>query len=812
MPWWKKTVRSIGKALVVLLVAAFTVIVFFPGLFTKYLQAYANRKYLNPMGLRVSYRGFVGDLFGAIKFSDITIAARNGSFTMRAEDASMSIDFLRLLRRDLSFNEVAVRSLDLELSAVDTPRVLERVEVERLPWIFVHKLRVEEGTVTRGDRDFWFRITGNLDLTGYISLEDARIDLVHPELEDTLRFASRQFAFDGQQFAISAGNLHYLGNQLSLDGQIKLMPELELDIRLKTEQFQRPELLPEWLSCSSLEGSLAGSLDSLTGSLSLGCSARDLPLDATNIDFKLIDEVFYLDRGLFARGEQRIDISGEIGLADRLDPGRGQLDLATSFRNTRLAEFLPDVPPLILDGDAHIRLGWQDSQIDSLQLALALQELGYQNRVFHSIHGGLEMKDMIWTITDTTHIRYAGSGIQLWGSVDAAREILDLEVYLQTDTLAGLLGSIGWLPLRGRANGQVWASGSWQNPSLTGAVMLHGTGYQRIGLGQAFIQFILDSALTQPTGRLYASTGELDLWGMPLEGGEAEFIFERDTLFASTLRLYRGLEKLDTRGFIALSDPVHIVLDTLTAWRNTEILAGGRIEAFRMGEEVILSPADVSIAGGRIGIAGDWSNVDNFNLSVQADQVDLVRVLRFFGKPPRFRGLVTGRSMISSRDGILALDGVLDAITGEIDRIPYTTLSSEFTLTDNYLTLQRLDLSHDKGRVTVTGVLTYAQSESGFGGLGGLDSLDLRGAFDLYQFHDLQPHLPWRFETHGALLGTFTAQGPAGDPVYTADLNARNPRFDRLTGDLLTGRLRYSNERLEFIDLALKTRVGSYSG
>jgi hypothetical protein len=342
--------------------------------------------------------------------------------------------------------------------------------------------------------------------------------------------------------------------------------------------------------------------------------------------------------------------------------------------------------------------------------------------------------------------------------------------------------------------------------------MLYGTGYQRIGLGQAFIQFILDSALTQPTGRLYASTGELDLWGMPLEGGEAEFIFENDTLFASTLRLYRGLEKLDTRGFITLSDPVHIMLDTLTAWRNTEILAGGRIEAVRMGEEVILSPAEVSIAGGRIGIEGDWSNVDNFNLSVQTDQVDLVRMLRFFGKPPRFRGLVTGRSMASSRDGRLALDGVLEASTGEIDRIPYTALSSEFSLRDNHLTLKQLDLSHDKGHAAVTGVLTYAQSESGFGRLGGLDSLDLRGAFDLYKFHDLQPHLPWRFETHGALLGTFTAQGPAEDPVYTADLNARNPRFDRLTGDLLTGRLRYSNERLEFIDLALKTRVGSYSG
>jgi len=97
MKWWLKGLRSLGKVLLLVLVAAFTVIVFFPGLFTKYLQSYANRKYLNPSGLRVSYSGFVGDLFSTFQFQDITVAARDGTFTLRAEDARMNIDFLRLL-------------------------------------------------------------------------------------------------------------------------------------------------------------------------------------------------------------------------------------------------------------------------------------------------------------------------------------------------------------------------------------------------------------------------------------------------------------------------------------------------------------------------------------------------------------------------------------------------------------------------------------------------------------------------------------------------------------------------------------------
>ena len=728
----------------------------------------------------------------------------------------MSIDFLRLLRRDLSFNEISVGSLNLELAAVDTVKVVDRVEVERLPWVFVHKLRVEEGTLTQGDTDFWFQIAGNLDLTGYVSLEDARIDLAHPQLEDTLRFTSRQFTFDGQQFAISAGDLNYLGNQLSLDGKIRLIPALELDLWLKTDQFQRPEQLPDWLSCNSVEGSLVGDLDSLEGRFSLGCSTRDVPLDATNLDFKLIDDVIHLGRGMFARGEQRMDIRGEIDLARRLDPGEGQAKLSASFRNTRLAEFLPGVPALTLDGDTRIHIGWHGSDVDSLHLAIDLEKLGYRERVFEGIQGELAMKDMIWSITDTTRLHYGGSEVQLWGSADAARELMDLEVYLQTDTVAGLLGSLGWPALRGRADGQVWASGSWRNPSLTGAVMLYGTGYQRVHLGKAFIQFILDRALTRPSGRLYASTGDLNLWGMAVEGGEAEFIFKNDTLFASTLRLYQGLEKLETRGYLTVLDTMHLQLDTLTAWRNTEILTGGGIQAVRMGEEVRLTPTELSFAGGRVGLAGALEDVANFNLSIQTDQTDFERMLRFFGRPPRFRGLVTSRSIISSRDGLLTLEGALDATAGEIDRIPYTTLSTEFSLGDNRLALQRLDLSHNGGRVAVTGDLIYARSDSRFGGLGPLDSLNLRGSFDSYQFHDLQPHMPWRIETHGVLTGTFTAEGPAGNPVYIADLSALDPKFSRLTGNHITGRLQYENQQLEFVALALETpeadiQEGGYS-
>ncbi len=342
--------------------------------------------------------------------------------------------------------------------------------------------------------------------------------------------------------------------------------------------------------------------------------------------------------------------------------------------------------------------------------------------------------------------------------------------------------------------------------------MLNGTGYGEVTAGQAFIQFILDSVMTRPRGRLYASMGDLNILGIPAEGGEAEFIFEEDTVFASILRIYQGHEKLDTRGYLTLSDTVHAVLDTVTAWRNTEVLAGGRVLARRVGERFEISPFVLRVAGGQIALTGSWIDPGNLAIQTSCERVDLERLLRFLGRPPKLRGVVDASVSLSMQDSRLALTGTVVATDGEFGQIPFTRLSSEFVLEDNRLAFRQLDWLHQDGKAAVVGELIYARDDSRFGGLGALDSLDLQGRLADFQFHDLQPFLPWKLETYGRTTGTFTARGQADDPVYVAALSIADPRFDRAAGELLTGRLKYERKRVQFSDLTLKTATGSYSG
>jgi hypothetical protein len=805
MKWWDRSLRFIGKVLIVLVVGTFTVTVFFPGLFTKYLQSYANRKYLNPLGLRISYSGFVGDLFSAFQFRDITIAARNGTFTLKAEDTRLNIDFLRFLRRDLSFDEVSIGHLRLDVQPGEIAPPKNKIEISRLPWISVRNLAVGEGTVTQGDEDYWFRIMGNLDLTNLITLDDAQVEMYYPALVDTMHFAAKTLEFDGEQFTIVTGNLRYEDNYAVLDGEFGISPRVNMNLHVISDQFQSPEFVPDWINWQSVEGDLRGNLDTLECRLTLGMSALGKPLDKTVLDFNIDNGEISISRAVFARGGQRITAAGNF------DPS-GNAALEVSFLNTMIDEFIPYTTGLYMDGEATVKAQWYDKKIETLDIGLALSEIQYSGKKVRDVHGAVSMSQNIWSVTDTTALSFAGSDVQLWGSVDYANELMDLEVYLQSDSLAELLDSLNWIPIQGQVEGQVWISGPWNDPSLTGAVMLHNTGYRWLNIGQSFIQFILDSTLPTPRGRMYASMGKLDVGAMTIEGGEAEFFFEGDTIVTNTLRLYDGFEKLETKGHVVAGDSTIFALDTLVIWRNTEILSGRNIHSALYSDGMHITPTELNIAGGQIGISGNWKDANEFALLTNGVGIDLERMLRFLGKPSRIRGTVNAETQISNRDGYLAISGQLDGMNGELDRIPFSELRSTFTLSENRLHLDELTIRNQDGPIHAYGSLIYNVDESRFGRMGSLDSLDLRGSFDNYQFHDLQAHIPWRYATGGKLSGPFTARGPAESPIYNAELGGTEPRFDRLAGNHIAGRLRYADQRLEFIDLALETAAGHYTG
>lgn len=805
MYWWQKVVRFVGRVLLVVLVAGFTIVAFFPGVLTKYLQTYASRKYLAPLGLRVSYKGFEGDILGTLAFREITVKSVDGRFRLHLSNARLNVDFLRLLRRDLSLDKLFIEQMSLELPPIQAGVTRSIIDFSQMPWLSVQKLTILDGQITRGADQYELQLSGKFDLSDALVMEHLALKLVSPEREDTLHLAGERIAFDGQRLTVDSGEIGYRGSYVSLSGQVQVIPSIELDLQVASNQFKRPAALPDWLDYGTISGHVTGPPGALKCEISMQLVARGRTLDQAEFEFQLTPGGIRLDRSVFALGSQRVEATGDISFD-------GKAVLNASFAQARLSDFLPMFPALVLDGEATISSYLEKGEPRIATLTLSLDRLAFLDNEFHDVHGGVARNGSVWTITDTASLRFAGSDFQLWGSADEDMQMLDLEIYLQSEGLEELLSKLGWVPVGGAANGQVWINGPWDDPAVTGAIMLRGTHYQDFTIGQAFIQFILDHTRSHPRGRLFASMGDLDFMGLSAEGGEAEFIFAGDTLFAKTLRLYHGLDKLDTRGYLALSDPLKLVLDTVTVWHNTEMLTGGHSILQRAGARVELSPLALNVAAGVIDLSGAWADRDNFTLEATVDQIDMVRLQRFIGVPPRIRGSVNASASISHIDGQMTLSGSVHASEGELDQVPFTAMSSEFYLRDNRLSLRRLDWLHGDGGVAISGVLSYGRDRDHLMGIGALDSLALRVDLNRMPLEDLQSILPWRFETGGLVTGTITATGPAKAPIYDGDLVIANPRFDRLHGEHLAGQLHYSQQELTFSDLTFTTNVGAYMG
>ena len=806
MRLWKNSLRLLGRLVLLLVVAAATLIIFFPGLLTKYFQLYANYKYLDPLGLRVSYQGFEGDLFGTMKFDQVLVTTADGGFYLAAENVEINIDFLRLIRRDLSLDEVHLERVEVQLPSGEISGHLADMQLPELPWVSIRSLRIDEGWIHQGDVDLWFRISGNLDVTQSVTLKQSRLEMTHPQLPDTVVLQSELLTYDGRSIVVRNGHLAYRSYQAELNGAVQLKPELQLDLAVAMEWVPRLPQQPDWITVQSLHGRLEGPLETLQCDLVLGLLWRDDPLDLAEARFNLIPGGLQLERLHLVHLGQGLTVSGKVYYD-------GGLTLEADFDRMHLKTLMPELPDLTLDGPVRFSAQRRGNQLDSLDLELALKQLRFRGLRIGAIRGRLHLDDGVLSVVDTVGLHFAGSEMQLWGTVDTKRKLLDLEVYLQTDSLATLLAAAGLPVINGRANGQIWGSGPFTDPSLTGAVMLTGTSYQGLRVGQAFVQFVMDSSLTRPTGRLSISMGDLDLLGNPVEGGEAEFIFAGDTIFTPAFRLYRGFDKLTARGSLIRGEPTQLFLDTLAIIRNAELLATGGLLATWDAGRVELAPQTFQVANGEVSLVGDWLDSRDFSFQISTQRrVDIEGLYRLLGRPPASAGSLDLHASARNRAGDFKLDGSIIARDGNFNRVPFTKFKTEFQVANRRLTFTTLDWQTVEGRATMTGSLSYAANQNHPLGLGKADSLQFSGQVTDFQFHDLQPYLPWTYETRGLVTGELSVHGPVVDPVYEASLIFREPKFDLFTGESLSGQMRYEDQVLAFDDLYLKTPTGEYTG
>ena len=800
----RQSLNILGKIALVVAIAAVSLVMFSPNIIARYLQGYANRVYLNPIGYRLSYQNFKGDFLGTMNFSEVSIRSMDGRVAIVALNADLNIDIIRLLPRDLAFDEISIDTLIVEVPTGTGDR-LERIPIEKLPWLSVRHLLIKRGTISTADGDLTFRLEGQLELRDRATLDEASIELAHPSLADTVGLKATRLEFDGATLTVTDGEARHGGSRIVLAGSIDLLPELAFDLRAAATTLDPIKLLPDWLAVNGFLGRIRGTPERVELQLSLDATTQGKTFDRAEIRLVVRPAAIDLTRLNLVLNGQQITASGNLK-----SEGESRIEARLSAADP--AEFIPGAAKMILDGRVTAIFPSGVNNWESISVALDLNRLQYQGKQVSRIRGRIARNGNIWSITDTVSARLPGGDVQLWGNIDAAERALDIEVYLHADSLAMLLAMFDLPEVSGRADGQMWISGSELSPSLTGALLLSNTSFAGLSADQSFVQFVLQDVRSHPNGRLLASLGDLDLFGLPAEGIELELFLSGDTLRANYLRIYQGVERLATKGFARLVHPYELVLDTLTVTRNTEPLAAGPLTLRETADGSFAISNRIEVAGGTIGLSGTWDSQADFDIDLSVENIDLERLYRFLGQPAAYRGIVVADGKIANHGNRLDVSGEFQASNGTSGEIPFSRVESVFDIHGGTLTLHNLDWTGLEGSWAAKGSFIYADDPDRFGSLGAVTAINLQGSLDHYQFHELQSALPWSMQTYGLMSGTFQVTGSPEAPHYVADLRATAPRFDRITGRWLSGHLDYQDELLTFKNLELRTARGHYTG
>jgi autotransporter translocation and assembly factor TamB len=806
MKFWKHSVRLLRNLIITATIGITSLIIFFPGIFTKYLQIYANTKYLSDAGLRMRYEGFTGDLFGTIHFDEVTVVDRDNTKVVSLANTGLNIDFLRLLRRDLSFDEISVDSLEINIPELPENFAAGDGGLGELPWIAVQDLRVGSSKINWGDQSLTVQIQGNLDITDVMSLSDAELIFIETEFADTLQLIADGLSFDGKQLSVHGGFARLDQQDYYLDGVLQLADEPSLDLGIICDDITPFLTLPEWVTVDKVDGRIVGPLDQLSLDFELGMTVYDKRFDLALIRLKTIGEVYSITYSKFIIEGQEIIIAGDLVPSD-------YADLKADFEAALLRDFLPELPEIELTGSSDFFIDWRAGVADSLDIELTLKEVTYETLAINDLTGSITLFDNQWNVRDTLSMWFAESNIDITGNAAYDGSVLDLELYVQTDTLGRMFNALGMAEFNGEGQGQLWVSGSVASPNLTGAVNLEHISLDSMRSEVAFVQFIVADALDNPDGRLHLSAGDLNLKNLEIEGAELELIFAGDTLITDYLQFYNGFDKLFTTGRLLRNSSDFVVLDTIYALRNTVELKADALVVHQDEDGFDLAETEIIFADGTLQLSGSWVDRRNFSLAASTNRrIDVGRLYQFLDIPTSRSGFVDGRISLAAEDNDLSMAISLAAKDGEVGRVPFSRFRADLRLEHNTLNINSLDWVTAEGSAKAQGQLNYLYDEMRFGNLGEADSIDLVCRIDNLEFSDLQPLVPWQLQTSGLLSGSLTVSGTANKPVYHADLAARNPGYDKLRGEQLSGRIEFAAGRLFFSDLELKTRVGQYSG
>jgi len=251
-----------------------------------------------------------------------------------------------------------------------------------------------------------------------------------------------------------------------------------------------------------------------------------------------------------------------------------------------------------------------------------------------------------------------------------------------------------------------------------------------------------------------------------------------------------------------------VLVDNYFADINSVTIAGDEMKINLVDGMLDLNNTKLQFGNGTLSLSGEYHNNSKYKFHGNMKDINISDLAIITGNSQRFDALCGGDIYLSNWDKYPMALMDLDCSNGQFDDITFNEMSSQFTYQNNRLLLSDFKMYTELGDVNLHGWATNSLKD----GFTHNDSLSISGKFNNFDLLSLNRYLPWQQETGGKLSGDFIISGPVVNPNVNMNVIINDPKFDKITGENVTGALVYTNERLYLKGLHLVTQNGEYSG
>lgn len=785
---------------------------------------YANSQLNQRFNLRLETEGVSGNIFYHLKFDRLKLTNLNQTELVSLSGVSLTYNLKSLISREHIINRLRIDSLgfsypaglDSLLSSLATKNdTLPPTGRFRLDDVAVNYLNVADSRHPGQILTVVDSLNGSLAILA--DTIAARLNSVRgylPGINERFIINDADFVKVGDTLDLKNCRLLNQGTIANLSGNAVFTKPFISRIGIDITEFRPGEKLPglEKIFQKSDKFNLKGQIETIGKSITLDVGFagkwRGRALTGGHVAGKIEDTKIDFSEVTFKSGSEQFTgkITGQLGL---------QLSAELDFDGIDASSWALSTTQTDLRGNVQVKIDGPFSNLRQVSAKINLQESKIAPLDFNQIQGELIYKDGFLTIIDTFYCALGETDVKIEGGADLKGNTLDARAYFSGVNADLLSTFIKTDTLVGSVDGFIEATGNLTGPDLRGWIRGDQFGLPNLRFEESVARFGLVNIREQKYGDIFIEATNCQTNLIPETVPLTSLIvrFEGDTIVVQMFKAVGTNLDLEVRGSIAHYTDFN--LSSIKISRSGNVLQNVDPICFSWKQDTIaLSAVKFRLNDGSLKVSGRAVKGELKAARIELTNLSIEPFNAFIKGSQGVRGIL---------EGVMAFEhnGRGPNFTGELDLKDARLISQSFKnihlkgrLDSRRIVIENLAIKDsENGLVTGQGFLTCnldAKNKQEF--LSASDSVTLVLNFNRFDMSVLNSYIFKNIKLDGKASGQINIYNYLGDPKMNYDLAVSTPVFDKLSGDEMTVKGIYQDDRLSFTEATLTNQYGNTRG